>query len=101
MSFDNAAIEVMERRFAQPARHRLAQDTLLTACATGTGDDQDRAITVALGMCQELTQASMGRLLGHAVQIERGIDRLEAALEPSQVCALDAGMVGCGRRRCG
>ena len=66
-------------RERQPARHIGPQNTL--ALIAFSGDHQDHAVVGHLSHLQKIQKRKAGPVLGHAMQVDAGIDGVPALAE--------------------
>src|SRR5271169_3768099 len=75
----------------EPARHRAFQHAGPVRTETAPGDDQHAASADLVRSHDEADEFAMGFGLGHAMEIETRLDRMEAALQPLGIGPIDAG----------
>src|SRR3954447_22278782 len=79
MGFLEADHQRAQFRQPEPFRHLLTQYAPLPPRTALAGDDEHKSQAVAAGVLQERLQRAMRPALGHAMQIETGVNLLAAA----------------------
>jgi hypothetical protein len=77
-------------RLLEPTRHRALEDTRPVRAESAPGDDEDTAAAGGARSRDKGDELPMRLGLGHSMQIELCLDRVQAAFQPLSICTIDS-----------